>query len=354
MANTQKNANNTTKEYTATWFRFEHGHESDMMVSKSRAFSTYDKAKQFIMNRMRVISALYWAGGMITDKNENIVFNITSSGDVEEAHTTEDMMMLCDSDGNEIYLTADTKDMCNYIQNNYKNIPLTAYITFGTFNHETRYFEKGDYTDYNDFVAMYSENFTVSAHEIFGTDTDIVNSYNNDYDSATDEMPRPYTTTMMREATIDDIIHKELKTAIAKEQHTTKANYDGIEYPEKEDCKDCISRHDCKYKLTLQFNEKCELKQPVELYVDRKVSEVMTKREVLNAMIEKMNEYDKELNAKLKDDEFKTALEIRTLHKYYIDAALQIAIDNGYNDGAKWQIWEQVCKQRERILNIHD
>lgn len=80
----------------------------------------------------------------------------------------------------------------------------------------------------------------------------------------------------------------------------------------------------------------------------------MTKRDVLNAMIAKMEEYDTELNAKLEAGEFKTALEISQLHHYYIKTALKIAIDNGYTDGIKWQLWDQVCKHRERALSLHD
>ena len=47
----------------------------------------------------------------------------------------------------------------------------------------------------------------------------------------------------------------------------TTSNYDGVAYPEKEDCKTCIYRSDCKYKLTYQFNDTCEMYQPVSLYL---------------------------------------------------------------------------------------
>lgn len=71
-------------EFEVTWFRFEDGHERDTMISKSRTFDTYDKAKLFLLKRMQVISCIYWAGGMVEDEMGNIILDITSDGDITE------------------------------------------------------------------------------------------------------------------------------------------------------------------------------------------------------------------------------------------------------------------------------
>lgn len=73
----------SNRKFEVTWFRFEHGHEWDAMLSKSRTFNTYDKAKSFLLKRMQVISGLYWAGGMIEDEKGNNLFDITSEGAIE-------------------------------------------------------------------------------------------------------------------------------------------------------------------------------------------------------------------------------------------------------------------------------
>ncbi len=70
--------------FEVTWYRFEHGHEWDAMVSKSRSFDSYKKAKAFLLKRLQVISGIYWAGGMVEDEKGNIILDITSEGDIEE------------------------------------------------------------------------------------------------------------------------------------------------------------------------------------------------------------------------------------------------------------------------------
>ena len=67
-------------KYEVTWFRFEHGHEHDGMIAKSRRFEDLEKAISFLRKRMMIISPLYWAGAQITDFNEKIVYDVTSEG----------------------------------------------------------------------------------------------------------------------------------------------------------------------------------------------------------------------------------------------------------------------------------
>lgn len=70
--------------YDVTWFRFEHGCESDAMISKSRSFDSFDKAKMFLLKRMQLISGLYWAGGFVEDSNGNLLFDISSDCQIVE------------------------------------------------------------------------------------------------------------------------------------------------------------------------------------------------------------------------------------------------------------------------------
>lgn len=103
---------------------------------------------------------------------------------------------------------------------------------------------------------------------------------------------------------LSTVTYDELEMTIAKEHQTTKANYDDIEYPEKEDCKDCISRHDCKHKLTFQFNEKCELKQPVELYVDTELLNLSDVRSTLETLFERLDTFKASYRWKLNIDSY--------------------------------------------------
>ena len=50
---------------------------------------------------------------------------------------------------------------------------------------------------------------------------------------------------------------------------------------------------------------------------------------------------------------YKTMLDWHNDHQQAIDEALNIATSNGYVNGAKWKLWDQVCKDQERKLNIH-
>lgn len=74
----------------------------------------------------------------------------------------------------------------------------------------------------------------------------------------------------------------------------------------------------------------------------------MTKRDVLIAMIARMEQFDKDAEKKT----YTTMLDWHNDHQQAITDALNIAISNGYNGGTKWQLWDQVCKHRERKLNI--
>ena len=76
----------------------------------------------------------------------------------------------------------------------------------------------------------------------------------------------------------------------------------------------------------------------------------LTKRECLNKMIEKMEEYEVVLEER--KGTFETALDIHNLHQEYIKAALKIAEDNGYTDDAKWQLWKETINHFERKLGI--
>lgn len=75
----------------------------------------------------------------------------------------------------------------------------------------------------------------------------------------------------------------------------------------------------------------------------------MTKREVINAMIKTMKEYDNKVIEN--QNMFKSALDIHNMHKDYMNKAINIAITNGYNS-CKWQLWDSVCKERGKELNV--
>lgn len=170
----------------------------------------------------------------------------------EEQPTSEEQIesiMLCDSDGNEIYLTNTVADMCRYIQENHKNIIGNVYMAHGTYNTKTKYFEKNDYSEYVDFIEMFAGNFTISINEILGKDDTIVNSY-----SGTETIPHTAEQT-------------DKQTEKASEYPARISNYNGVAYPEKEDCKTCIWRSDCKHKITYQFNDTCEMYLPTSLYL---------------------------------------------------------------------------------------
>ena len=68
--------------YTVTWYRFEHGKETDAIITKSRDFEEYYDAERFLMRRLRYIKSRYWAGGFIADEYGIWLMGITSSGDV--------------------------------------------------------------------------------------------------------------------------------------------------------------------------------------------------------------------------------------------------------------------------------
>ena len=76
----------------------------------------------------------------------------------------------------------------------------------------------------------------------------------------------------------------------------------------------------------------------------------MNKRQILDAMIAKMDEYDIAEKALFKKHDI-TTLDIHNLHKEYINKAMQIAENNGCKD-CKYQLWDDVCKHRERKLGI--
>lgn len=210
--------------------------------------------------------------GEMCKQHFNFIMNATSRTEykngvkyreVYEQHTSEEQIesiMLCDADGNEIYLTNTVADMCRYIQENHKNIIGNVYIAYGKYNTKTKYFERNDYSEYVDFVEMFAVNFTIPINVILGTDDTIVNSYSGT-EEQTDkqtEKTSEYPARMINK-------RKELINSVYGMSATS--NYDGVTYPEKEDCKTCIWRSDCKHKLTYQFNDTCEMYQPVSLYL---------------------------------------------------------------------------------------
>lgn len=79
----------------------------------------------------------------------------------------------------------------------------------------------------------------------------------------------------------------------------------------------------------------------------------MTKRQVLIAMIARMEQFDTDAERKCNDGTYKTMLDWHNDHQQAISEALNIATSNGYVNGAKWQLWDEVMKDRERKLNIH-
>lgn len=72
---------------------------------------------------------------------------------------------------------------------------------------------------------------------------------------------------------------------------TANSDYMGVKYPEKDDCIDCILRANCKHKLTLQFNDKCEMKQPANLYIDTDIIYLQNIKYVLEKLFEKVEHF---------------------------------------------------------------
>lgn len=65
-------------KFIATWFRFEHGKETDAMIAKDRLFDSYPKAKDFLHKRQEIISGLYWAGATIHNEKGELLYEILS------------------------------------------------------------------------------------------------------------------------------------------------------------------------------------------------------------------------------------------------------------------------------------
>ncbi len=76
----------------------------------------------------------------------------------------------------------------------------------------------------------------------------------------------------------------------------------------------------------------------------------MTKREVIEAMENKLHEMDEA--EKMLNKPGLTALDVRQLREEYFKAAEKIAEENGYTGGSKWQLWDIVVTRRARKLGI--
>ena len=70
--------------YTVYWFRYPHGIEGEEMICKYRDFDNLEKALNFLKNRIKLISSLYWAGGDITDEEGKQLYSATDEGKLIE------------------------------------------------------------------------------------------------------------------------------------------------------------------------------------------------------------------------------------------------------------------------------
>lgn len=78
----------------------------------------------------------------------------------------------------------------------------------------------------------------------------------------------------------------------------------------------------------------------------------MTKREVIEAMYEKLEEMDKVEKEEIANHPSEPASNIIKLREKYYKAAEKIAEDNGYTGECKWQLWDIVVTRKARKLGI--
>lgn len=78
----------------------------------------------------------------------------------------------------------------------------------------------------------------------------------------------------------------------------------------------------------------------------------MTKREVVEAMAKKLDEMDIAEEEEIRKHPHEPASNIIKLRERYYKDAQKIAKDNGYIGECMWQLWDIVCKRRERKFGI--
>lgn len=78
----------------------------------------------------------------------------------------------------------------------------------------------------------------------------------------------------------------------------------------------------------------------------------MTKREVIEAMSRKLDDMDAAEKEEISAHPSEPASNIIKLRERYYKEAQKIAKDNGYTGECMWQLWDVVCKRRERKFGI--
>lgn len=78
----------------------------------------------------------------------------------------------------------------------------------------------------------------------------------------------------------------------------------------------------------------------------------MNKREVIEAMYEKLEEMEKAEKEDVINHPSEPASNLIKLREKYYNAAEKIAEDNGYTRECKWSLWDIVVTRRARKLGI--
>lgn len=75
--------------YTVFWNRYPHGIEGEEMATSFRFFESAQKAVDFLNGRLQVIKSVNWAGGYVTDGEENVIYQIWDDGEIEDHRDTQ-------------------------------------------------------------------------------------------------------------------------------------------------------------------------------------------------------------------------------------------------------------------------
>lgn len=70
--------------YTAFWNRYPHGIEGEEMATSYKFFADAQKAIDFLNGRHEKIKSVNWAGGYVTDNEQNTIYQIWSDGEAED------------------------------------------------------------------------------------------------------------------------------------------------------------------------------------------------------------------------------------------------------------------------------
>ncbi len=74
----------TNELYTAFWNRYPHGIEGEEMKTSFRLFESAQKAVDFLNGRLQAIKSVNWAGGYVTDREDNVIYQIWDDGEIED------------------------------------------------------------------------------------------------------------------------------------------------------------------------------------------------------------------------------------------------------------------------------